>query len=239
MNRRKPVRNHNHTQKGGVGLAAIAVTGALAVGVSLYMRSKHRSTGGSADDAPGFTARRSFGAYDVVGRSVTIARPRGELFAFWRHFANLPQFMENVERIQPVGSDGHNVWTMRAPAGQTVDIETVIAREEPGELIAWRSVDGSDIDTEGRVTFSDAPGSRGTRVSVRIAYKPPAGELGRVVAKLYGREPEIQARHDLRRFKMLMETGEIATSARRRDKTRAVQQANEHQKTTSQTEEHA
>lgn len=206
------------------GIAAAAATGVLASALALYLRSQKRTGRHRGDAAPGFTARRSFGDYDVVGRSVTVARPREELFAFWRDFANLAQFMENVERVQPVGSDGLNVWTIRAPAGRTVDIETVIAREEAGRLIAWRSVEGSDIDTEGRVTFDDAPGDRGTRVSVRIAYKPPAGELGRVVAKLFGREPHIQARQDLRRFKMLMETGEIATAARRRDQTRAAKQ---------------
>lgn len=210
------------------GIAAVAVSGAIAAGISLYVQSKKRSKDSAADSAPGFTARKSFGEYDVIGRSVTIARSREELFTFWREFQNLAQFMENVERVQPTGANGRSIWTLRAPAGQTLDIETVIANEESGKLIAWRSVEGSDIDTEGRVTFNDAPGNRGTRVSVRIAYKPPAGEVGRLAAKLLGREPQIQARHDLRRFKMLMETGEIATSARRRDQTRAAKQSGSH-----------
>lgn len=221
------MKTNIHPDRQSGSIAALVAVGTLAVGLGLVARAKKRSsaTSGKADDAPGFTARRSFGQYDVVGRSVTIARPRDELFAFWRDFSNLASFMENVVRVQPVGEDGHCVWTLRAPAGRAVDVETRIAREEPGRLIAWRSVEGSDIDTEGRVTFEDAPGERGTRVSVRIAYKPPAGELGRLIAALFGREPEIQARHDLRRFKMLMETGEIATSARRKDQTRAAQQA--------------
>lgn len=218
----------HHNARAAGGLAGLAVTGVVVAGVALWMKARESGSGRSADSAPGFTARKSFGKYDVVGRSVTIARPREELFAYWRDFANLATFMENVEQVQPVGGDGHNVWTLRAPAGRTVDVETEIVREEPGQLIAWRSVEGSDIDTEGRVTFTDAPGERGTQVSVRIAYKPPGGELGRVIAKMFGREPEVQARHDLRRFKMLMETGEIATSARRRDETRAAKQADAH-----------
>lgn len=217
------------TSSGAAGLATAVVTTAIAAGIGLYIETKRRSRQSEPDSAPGFTARRSFGKYAVSGRSVTIARPREELFAFWRDFANLAQFMENVEQVRPVGADGQNIWTIRAPLGKTVEIETVIAREEPGKLIAWRSVEGSEIDTEGRVTFEDAPGERGTRVSVRIAYKPPAGELGRLFAKLQGREPEVQARRDLRRFKMLMEAGEIATSARRKDQTRAAKQARKHQ----------
>ena len=206
----------------GVGLAL----GAAALGAYLTTRKdKEKAKGRHSDDAPGFTARRTFGKYDVIGRTVTIRRPRAELFAFWRDFQNLAQVMENVERIQPTGADGRAVWTIKAPAGRTVDVETEIVREVENELIAWRSVEGSDIETEGRVTFVDAPGERGTRVGLIVAYDPPAGEFGRAVAKLLMREPEVQARHDLKRFKMLMETGEIATSARRREETREAEQA--------------
>jgi uncharacterized membrane protein len=197
----------------------------LAAGAGAFLSTRKDKRETSPDDAPGHTARRGFGAYDVVGRTVTIARPREELFAFWRDFANLSTFMENIVSVKPTGDNGRAVWTILAPAGRTVEVETEIVREEAGELIAWRSVEGSQIDTEGRVTFTDAPGERGTRVGVRVAYKPPVGELGRVVAKLFMREPEIQARHDLKRFKMLMEAGEIATSASRKDQTRAAKQA--------------
>lgn len=211
-------------RKGVWGTAGFAGL-VLAAGAGAYLSARRDKRTSSPDDAPGVTARRGFGAYDVVGRTVTIARPREELFAFWRDFANLATFMENIVSVKPTGDNGRAVWTILAPAGRTVEVETEIVREEPGELIAWRSVEGSQIDTEGRVTFTDAPGERGTRVGVRVAYKPPAGELGRVVAKLFMREPAIQARHDLKRFKMLMEAGEIATSARRKDQTRAAKQA--------------
>jgi uncharacterized membrane protein len=205
------------TAAAGVGLAL----GAAAFGAYVQTRkAKDRAP----DDAPGFTARRGFGKYEVVGRTVTIRRPRAELYAFWRDFQNLAQFMENLEQVQPTGADGRAVWTIKAPAGQTVDVETEIAREVKDELMAWRSVEGSDIDTEGRVTFEDAPGERGTRVGLIVAYDAPAGAAGKALAKLFMREPAIQARRDLMRFKMLMETGEIATSARRKDETRAAKQ---------------
>ena len=211
----------------GMGLAL----GGVALGAFLSTRGGDKDRPG--DDAPGFTARRGFGKYDVVGRTVTIRKPRAELFAFWRDFANLPGFMENLERVEvkDAGS-GRTIWTIKAPAGHVVAVETEIVREVEGELIAWRSVAGSDIDTEGRVTFADAPGERGTQVTLMIAYDPPAGELGRTIAKLFLREPEIQARHDLKRLKILMETGEIATSARTADKTRAAQQENQEKETT-------
>lgn len=208
----------------GAAIAVGLTLGGLALGSVLSAKTRK---GRSSDDAPGFAARRGFGDYDVVGRTVTIRKPRAELFGYWRDFANLPVFMENLEKIEIDDAEaGMTTWHIKAPAGRTVVVQTEVVREEDGKLIAWRSVEGSDIDTEGRVTFEDAPGDRGTRVGLIIAYKPPAGELGRAIAKLFLREPEMQARHDLKRFKMLMETGEIATSARTADQTRAVQQEN-------------
>ena len=164
----------------------------------------------AADDAP-LRARRDDKDDDLayVGRSVLINRPRQELFAFWRDFQNLPRFMVNIESIQSTGAD-RAVWTIKAPVGQTVEIETETIDVVEDEAIGWRSVEGSDIKTEGRVTFADAPGGRGTVVTANIAYEPPAGDLGRLVAKLFAAEPNIQARHELKRFKMLMEAGEIA-----------------------------
>lgn len=150
----------------------------------------------------------------MVGKTVTIAKPsREELFAFWRDFTNLPGFMENLYKVELL-EGGRSRWTIKAPGGASVDVQTEIAQEKPGELIAWRSIDGSDIDTEGRVRFRDALGGRGTEVELIVAYKPPLGEAGRAIAKLFQREPAIQSRRDLRRFKMLMETGEIANSDR-------------------------
>lgn len=212
---------------GGTGKAA-GIAGSAAVGATLlgavlvgsFIAAKRRDRDG--DDAPGRTARKGFGEYKVAGRTVTIARPKQELFAFWRDFQNLPQFMENVVSVRTTGSDGRSVWTIRAPAGTTVDVETEVVREIEGEVIAWRSVEGSQITTEGRVEFRDAPGDRGTQVTAIVAYKPPLGAAGQAVAKLFMREPAVQARHDLKRFKMLMEAGEIATSARVPSETRAA-----------------
>lgn len=193
----------------GIGLAAIPI----AAGVTAARRRRH--AGNDHDSAPGHTARRTFGDYEVVGRTVTIAKPRKELFAFWRDFSNLATFMANLERVEPVtGDPSRSTWHIRGPASTVFAVETRIAREIDGELIAWRSTEESEIDTEGRVSFEDAPGNRGTRVSLIIAYKPKGGKVGQAIATLSGRSPALQARHDLKRLKMLMETGEIATPAR-------------------------
>jgi uncharacterized membrane protein len=166
------------------------------------------------DSAPGRTSRRSrFGRYAVTGRTVTIKKPKAELYAFWRDFSNLPRFMSHVLSVETEGPLTR--WTLRGPMGRDVRIDTRIVDEREGEQIAWRSTEASDIDTEGKISFRDAPAGRGTEVEAIIAYVPPGGTLGRWIAKAFQAEPGLQGRRELKRFKMLMEAGEIATSATR------------------------
>lgn len=148
----------------------------------------------------------------LAGRTVTIDRSRAELYAFWRDFANLPKFMENVRSVEQLEGK-RSRWTIAAPGTSEIVFESTLTEERPNELLAWQSDEDAEIHNSGRVTFKDAPAGRGTEVSVTIAYDPPGGAAGRMVAKLFQTEPEIQARRDLKRFKQLMETGEIAVSA--------------------------
>ena len=147
----------------------------------------------------------------IVGRSVTINKPVGELFAYFRDFANLPAFMENVERID-VLDDKRSHWVVKGPARLTYEWDALVTDEVQDRYIAWASQPGADVDNSGRVDLRDA-GARGTVVTATIMYDPPGGVVGKLIAKMFQREPAIQARRDLRRFKQLMETGEIATAA--------------------------
>ncbi|KEQ53444.1 SRPBCC family protein [Sphingobium chlorophenolicum] len=177
------------------------------------------------DDAPPGTSKRADRVEDATlslvepkgdslsAKTVTINRPRQALYDYWRALENLPTFMENVERVEAVG-DGRYHWVVKAPAGRTVEWIAAITEDRPGEAIGWASEEGADVPNSGRIDFRDAPGGRGTWVTATILYDPPGGVIGKVVAKLFQREPAIQARRDLRRFKQLMETGEIATGAR-------------------------
>jgi uncharacterized membrane protein len=145
----------------------------------------------------------------LVRKTYTINRTPEECYRFWRDFENLPRFMTHLESVQNrEGNRSH--WVARAPVG-TVSWDAEIINEKPNELIAWRSVEGSDIDNAGSVRFRPAPAGRGTEVTVELNYEPPAGRLGVTIAKLFGEEPEQQVREDLRHFKQIMEAGEIPT----------------------------
>jgi uncharacterized membrane protein len=147
----------------------------------------------------------------LVGRTVTINRPSEELYAFWRDFHNLPRFMHNVHAVK-VEDEKRSHWVIEAPAGKTVEWDAEITHDEPGRLIEWRSLQGASVRNSGRVEFEDSPDGRGSIVRVTLTYDPPAGAVGQFIAKLFQKEPKVQARQDLRRFKQLMETGEISTA---------------------------
>ncbi|WP_127145230.1 SRPBCC family protein [Pelagibacterium montanilacus] len=184
---------------------------AFLVATAVTRTGRRKSVNHRRDDAPVSASRVSTPEDGVVvAAAVTIDRPREELYAYWRRFENLPSFMENVEAVVPEGD--HMRWTISAPAGQTVDLVTKITEDRESELIAWRSVLDSEIETNGRVQFRSLAEGRGTAVEATIRYVPPAGEIGRLVAKLFRKEPKVQGRHELKRFKMLMETGEVTTA---------------------------
>lgn len=168
-------------------------------------------------DAPSYVSKhketqRSEGRDEettVWGRTVSIMRPREELYAYWRDFANLATFMQNVKSIE-VLDDKRSRWTVTGPNGD-YQWTAVVTQDEPGRLIAWESEDG-DVSNSGRIEFLDGPPAHGTYVRAVMAYDPPAGIVGKLIATLTQKEPQIQSTRDLRRFKQLMEAGEIATT---------------------------
>ena len=145
-----------------------------------------------------------------IMEAVTVNRPVEEVYAFWRNFANFPRFMRHIESVDVDGRRSH--WRARGPAGFSVEWEAELMEDRPNEWVSWQSIDDSDVRHHGSVRFARAPGAQGTEVRVRLHYSPPAGQLGRGIAWLLGRDPEQQMRDDLRRFKQLVETGEVILS---------------------------
>ena len=146
-----------------------------------------------------------------VEKTVTINKPADELYRFWHNFENLPNFMKHLKSVT-VLSDKRSHWVANAPLGASVEWDADIIEDRENEFISWASVEGADVDNSGFVRFKPAPGDRGTEVKVVIEYAPPGGVVASAIAKLFGEEPEQQIGDELRRFKMLMEAGEIATT---------------------------
>ena len=163
----------------------------------------------------------------MEGRSaITVNASPEEVYARWRDFERLPTFMYHLESVQVTG-DRRSHWVAKAPAGRKVEWDAELVEDVPGSRIAWRSVEDASVENAGSVQFQPAPAAQGTEVRVRLQYEPPGGAVGKIVAKLFGEEPNQQLADDLRRFKQLVETGEIARSDASPAGTRTLNQADQ------------
>jgi uncharacterized membrane protein len=141
-----------------------------------------------------------------VLESVTINRSIEELYRFWRNLENLPQFMRHLESVDKI-TDTISHWRAKGPAGVNVEWDAEIYNEVANKLIAWRSLEGSDVVSAGSVNFDREPNGSSTRVTVHLQYSPPMGKVGAAVARAFGADAETEIREDLQRFKTMIETG--------------------------------
>jgi uncharacterized membrane protein len=144
-----------------------------------------------------------------VEQAVTVMKPVSEVYRFWRNLENLPTFMQHLESVAE-REEGISHWVARGPAGMKVEWDARIINEVDNKVIGWQSLEGSMVSTAGSVNFRET--GHGTEVHVHLQYNPPGGKLGAAIAWMFGEEPNIQVREDLRRFKRLLETGEIPTT---------------------------
>lgn len=199
------------SRKSPAGLALAAVGGALLYrGVAGHC-PMYRGLGISTSDRPA-EPEDYFERGIHVAQAMTIQKSPQELYQYWRDFANLPRIMTHLEGVNVI-DDRRSHWVAKTPsiAGGKIEWDAEIINDEPDALIAWRSLQGADVDNAGSVRFLPALGDRGTEVKVVIDYIPPGGQIGRIVAKLFGEDPQHQIREDLRNFKRVMECGEVPT----------------------------
>lgn len=194
-----------------LAVAVLALTAGAGLAAGTILKSGPRRP---PDSAPGRTARRShFGGYQVAGRTVTIRAPRSRIYQMWRDPDRLAEFMQDLSAVQVSGDQ--ITWVIDGPGGRFA-VETRLVEEREDEALAWRSVEGAEIEIEAKVRLRDAPADRGTEVEAHIAWRPSLGIIGHWAATLRGTDPKIRGKQELKRLKMLLETGEIATSANRK-----------------------
>jgi uncharacterized membrane protein len=147
-----------------------------------------------------------------VRKDIMVDAPVEEVYALWSNFENFPRFMEHVKEVRSMGG-GRWHWTVTGPAGAPAEWDAVVTEQVPNESVAWRSEPDSAVKTMGSVRFQ--PGGNGrTRVSVHMAYTPPAGVVGHAVARLLGADPKKAMDEDLVRFKSLVEKGKTTAAGR-------------------------
>ena len=140
-----------------------------------------------------------------VDADITIDKPREEVYSFWRQLENLPRFMQHIRSVSAIDSR-HSHWVAEGPGGKTVEWNAEIINDQPNDLIGWKSLLGSDVETAGSVHFKPLRGNQATIVRVELQYLPPAGAVGAAFAKLMGNDPDKQVKEDLARLKQALES---------------------------------
>jgi uncharacterized membrane protein len=208
----RPGADRNRVAAAGMAVAGVTVLDVL---TSVQM-SRAQSVGMRSGRLAGLVTRAGAAVEAATGivkveKTIAVNRPAEECYRFWSNFENFPRFMKHIASVQRI-DDNRWHWKATGPAGTSVEWNAEITEDRPGETLAWRSVDGSDVDNSGSVRFEPAPAGRGTMVRLEMQYSPPGGKAGALIAKLFGEEPSQQISEDLRRFKRLIETGEIPTT---------------------------
>ncbi|HSB74175.1 MAG TPA: SRPBCC family protein [Terriglobales bacterium] len=189
---------------GGAALAGLGIARRSLAGAAM-------AAGGGLLIYRGITAKGAWPASLIrVRKAVSVDKSPEELYRFWHDFENLPRFLRHLQSVR--SRAGRLEWVTSGPLGKNFSWEAEIVEDRENEYISWRSLPGSQIENQGSVRFQSGPEGRGTEVRVELLYRPPAGRLGAAFASLFGEDPEQQIREDLRRFKELMEAGEIATT---------------------------
>ena len=195
-----PRADHNR-----VAAATAAVAGIAAVDALCSTRLTAETT------APSQTEATSQSGEVHAKAAITVNAPLAEVYAFWEDFRNLPRFMGDFASVE-VSSDRTSRWSLTAPAGITFDWDVEIVDATPNQRIAWRTAEGTTLNAAGEVRFRTAPGGRGTEVVFDATFNPPGGELGKKIAGFFAEVLGTKMGSDLRRFKQLVELGEIVHS---------------------------
>jgi uncharacterized membrane protein len=145
-----------------------------------------------------------------VERSITVNKPRRDVYQSWRDLERLPEIMHHLESVELTG-DLTSRWVARTGDGRTITWNAEIIEDRVNELISWRSLPGAEIQINGTVRFLDAPKGQGTEIYLTIRYDPPGGSATAFFLQLLGKAPQKLVSEDLRQFKSRLETGSEAT----------------------------
>jgi uncharacterized membrane protein len=200
-------------RRGGWGGALLALAGGALIYRGATGKSPLYANFGTttAGKRRGGESRHNVHRGVLVRDTITVGRSPEECYTFCRDLNHLPRFIDHIQAIQKI-DETHSRWVIRTPIGTVLTAECAIFNDQPGRLIAWRSLDNAEVRSAGAIRLQPAPGNRGTEVTVEYNYEPPDGLLGATAAKLLGHSPDRRMREDLRRFKQIMEAGEVVTA---------------------------
>lgn len=141
-----------------------------------------------------------------VEKSIRIDAAPEQVYDMFANYENFPRFMSNVVEVRDLGNRRSH-WVVKGPAGTEFAWNAMLTGQDRPRRLAWQSEPGAEVEQAGSIWFE--PVRSGTRVTVHLSYRPPAGKVGQAVASLLGSDPKRQMDEDLARMKALVERGAV------------------------------
>lgn len=141
-----------------------------------------------------------------IRTTLKVNKPRMEVYSAWRNLGTLPKFMKHLTNVTEInGTRSH--WEAKIPESSPVSIswDAEIVKDEPGTLLSWQSLPGSAVYNAGKIEFHDALGDQGTEIRATVIYRPPAGNIGAGLAKLFNPLFKKIVKQDILGFKEYIE----------------------------------
>ena len=92
-----------------------------------------------------------------IRRSLTIQRPRNEVYSIWRRIDELAQHMKHLDAVGII-DEKRSRWSIVLPGvDRQLEWLAEVTTEEPGSRIAWKSLPGGGVTAYVEVRFADAP----------------------------------------------------------------------------------
>jgi uncharacterized membrane protein len=199
------------TDKTRLTAATIAVLGVTALDILCSLSLTSEASPAAGHDEGSFRLAEPRNGVLPVLAVITVNKPVNEVYRFWKNPENFARFMEQIDSVR-ITSGRRSHWKVKGPAGLAIEWDAEVETDNPNEMISWRSVDTSELENSGTVRFRPAAGNRGTEVELEMDFKPKGGILGQKIAKFFMALPKTQLMNDLRRFKQIIELGEIVRS---------------------------
>jgi uncharacterized membrane protein len=194
------------------GPKTLVIGAAALVAYGLTRRSKAGTAIAAAGSLLAYKAAQDSSSRTSTTHAIFLVNASpDDAYRLWRNFSGLPRFMVHLKSVREV-SGKRSVWVALGSDKREIRWNAEITEDRAGERIAWRSLPDSDVVTSGSVDFRADPQGRGTFVTVAVQYSLPGGSLTNGLATLLGKSPDFVVREDVRRFKQLLETGEVTTT---------------------------
>ncbi len=200
-----------------------AAWGAMFAGaaLSVYGWTRKSASGAALGLAGGAIALKAASAgpiADLVGteaslhHSVIMMATPAEIYSFCKNAGKEQLWIARTRKLSPA-AEQEKIEDPPNPNLEPRDSKFQIVEESPYQRICWRLPDQRQgrADCIVELTLAELPADRGTLATLSLRFKLHTGILHSSAPQIVGADPQRHVRESLRKLKMLIESGEIAT----------------------------